>query len=561
MTGRLRGGAVAVAAVLVALVLAACAGLPLSGPVNPGRSMDDEASIPDFSFVPDSPTPGASPQQIVEGFIAAGSGPRRNWETAQEYLAPEFRAHWRPRAGVIVDVPGDRAYRETAPDAVTLTVRPEATVDGAGAYSVAGSADMQLGFRLAQQADGEWRIIEAPDGIVLDRNRFHSVFRSYSLMYFDPTWTYLVPDQRWFPVTNPATYVAEALIDGAPSPWLAASVATAFPEQLELAQQAVPVRSGIAQVSLSDTALEIEPETLARMQTQLEESLASVGIPAAQLLVDDQALSAAAVPVRSTRVDARPLVLTEAGFGFLSGDTLEPIPGLSDAVLTVPVAAAQVSASRTIAALLDIDGTVLRAESNETVRVLDSRPGMVAPTLDPAGFVWTAPGGDPASVVAYAPDGTPHPIAQAWPGATRIAAMQVSRDGTRMAALVRDGTRPAMWIAGVVRDGDGTPVALGEPVLLTELEGDGIALGWLDAATVAAVVGDGDQRYVHDQPVGGLGSTTTAPLDAVDLAGGNQPGMVRLRDATGGLYVQRGGSWQRLAGGVRVLASQQGTPR
>ena len=32
-------------------------------------------------------------------------------------------------------------------------------------------------------------------------------------------------------------------------------------------------------------------------------------------------------------------MLTEAGFGFLSGDTLEPIPGLSDAVLTVPVAA------------------------------------------------------------------------------------------------------------------------------------------------------------------------------------------------------------------------------
>ena len=558
MSGRLRTG---MAAIVAVLVLTACAGLPLTGPVNPGRPLDEEAGVPDFSFVPDSPSPGASPQQIVEGFIAAGSGPRRNWETAQEYLAPQFRAQWRPRAGVIVDLPGDRSYREVGTDAVTLTVRPEATVDEAGAYSVAGDGEIQLSYRLSQQPDGEWRITQAPDGIVLDRNRFQSVFRSYSLMYFDPTWTYLVPDQRWFPVTNPATYVAEALLDGAPSPWLAASVVTAFPEHLELAQQAVPVQSGIAQVAVSHTALEIESQTLARMQTQLEESLASVGILGAQLLVDGQALAARAVPTRPTRVDARPLVLTDEGFGFLSGTTLEPIPGLSETVETVPAIAAQVSANRTVAALLDAGGAVLRAESNETVRVLDSRPDLTAPTLDPDGFVWTVPSGDPASVVAYAPDGSAHPVAQAWPGATRVASMQISRDGTRMAALVRDGTRPVVWIAGVIRDADGVPTSLGEPVLLAELTGDGIALGWLDAATVAAVVSDGDQWHVRDQPVGGLGTTTSAPPDATDLAGGNQAGMVRLRDATGGLYVQRGGSWQHLASGVRVLASQQGMPR
>lgn len=561
MSTRARRGMTAIVAALVALVLTACAGLPVGGPVNPGRPLDEEAGLPDFSFVPDSPSPGASPQQIVEGFIAAGSGPRRNWETAQEYLAPPFRAQWRPRAGVIVDFPGDRSYRETAADAVTLTVRPEATVDETGAYSVAGDGDIQLGFRLALQPDGEWRITQAPDGIVLDRNRFQSVFRSYSLMYFDPTWTYLVPDQRWFPVTNPATYVAEALLDGAPSPWLAASVVTAFPEHLELAQQAVPVRSGIAQVAVSHTALEIEPEMLARMQTQLEQSLASVGILGAQLLVDDEALTIQAVPTRSTRVDARPLVLTEEGFGFLSGTAIEPIPGLSDAIGTAAATAVQVSAGRNAAALLDAGGAVLRAESNETVRLLDTRANLIAPTIDPDGFIWTVTAGDPASVTAFAPDGAAYPVAQAWPGATRITAMQISRDGTRMAALVRDGTRPVVWVAGVVRDAEGIPLSLGEPVLLAELSGDGVALGWLDAGTVAAVVSDGDQWHVRDQPVGGLGLSTSAPADATDLAGGNQTGMVRLRDAAGGLYVQRGGSWQQLAAGVRVLASQQGMPR
>lgn len=215
----------AVTSLAVVLALAGCQGLPTSGPVNAGQPVGEEAGPPDFAYIPDPPPPGASPEQIVEGFIAAGSGPRDNWATARQYLAPEIRDVWQPTAAVLIDV-GDRALTSTTEDNVTLTVTPEATVDETGSFAIADGGAIPLGYRLAQRADGEWRITQAPDGVVLDRDRFEAVFRSYSIMYFDPSWTYLVPDERWYPATNPATYIAEALVDGTVSPWLSASVKT-----------------------------------------------------------------------------------------------------------------------------------------------------------------------------------------------------------------------------------------------------------------------------------------------------------------------------------------------
>ena len=51
---------------------------------------------------------------------------------------------------------------------------------------------------------------------MLDRDVFPSVFHDYSVMYFDPTWEYLVPDVRWFPTANAASRVADALVNEPP---------------------------------------------------------------------------------------------------------------------------------------------------------------------------------------------------------------------------------------------------------------------------------------------------------------------------------------------------------
>ncbi|MDF2580130.1 MAG: hypothetical protein K0S49_1709, partial [Microbacterium sp.] len=383
---------VAVVGMLFAVLLTACTGLPTSGPVVAGAPIDQEAGAVDFSFLPDDPPPGATPQQIVAGFLAAGSGPRDDWGTARQFLAPEFRSSWQPTARATIDLPGERVFTVAGDGTVTVSITPEAAVDATGALSVTDGGSMPLDFSLVE-VDGEWRISDAPDGVVLDRARFQAVFREYSVMYFDRSWSYLVPDRRWFPATNAATHITEALIDGDPSPWLSGAVYSAFPESLELATRAVPLEGGVAQVPLSQSALAIVPETRNRMQAQLDASLQSAGIRGAQMSVDGEPVAAQAVDVRPIRVDVRPAVLTEDAFGFLSGSEIEPLPGLSDVIPDLDPESIQVGADRSAAAVRTSSGAVVRVRDDATFEVVDERAGLIDPTIDPQGFIWSVPAG------------------------------------------------------------------------------------------------------------------------------------------------------------------------
>jgi len=549
-----------VAALVAAVALAGCAGLPTSGPVQPGPTFTVDPVSPDVTFRPDAPQPGATPEQIVNGFVTAASGPQGDWETARLYLAADFRDVWQPEAGVIVDVLGERVLSSSPGDVLTLQVTARATVDAQGGYAPSdGATAAPLSYALGQQADGEWRITQAPDGILLDEDLFRSVFRSYSIMFFDPTWDFLVPDTRWFPTVNAATRVADALVNGAPSALLADSVVTAFPENVELLPS-VPAPGGVAQAELSEQALTVDRVTLDRMQTQLAASLATTAVTRVEMLVDGTRLDAEQVPVQTTTVDARALVLTDDGFGYLVSGALTAVPGLSDAIVAAAPRAVALARDQASAALLLPDGRVAVVREGGTPVVLDARSGLLDPTIDPSGLVWSVPGSDPSAVRATAPDGEAIAITGAWPGATRIHAMQMSRDGTRMVAIVDFGARPALVVAGVVRDADGVPSALGEPATLAELTGEGGAVGWLDDTTVGAVLGSGDTAVYVEQAIGGLSSTLEAPLGAVGLSGVNAASAVRVRAADGGLFVRRASNWVQTAADVRVLAVQQGRP-
>ncbi len=563
MIRRARRGAIVAIVMAVAAALSGCAGLPTDGPVNAGLPAGDDAGAPDIVFQPDKPQPGATQQQILDGFLRAGSGPTDNWATARLYLAPSFRDTWKPDAGVTIDVLADRRTVATSDTTIDVQLTPVAGVDENGAYAVGDRAPRTLSFALAQDADGDWRITEAPDGIVLDEDQFDSVYHSYPLTYFDPTWQYLVPDPRWFPTTNAATRIALALVDGAPSPWLADGIKTAFPENVSLQGPAVPVEGTLAQVALNQAALSLDPTTRNRMFTQLRESLSSAGVTDVVMTVAGTVLDADDLPVRNTRVNTLALGLTDQGFGFLSGTDIEAIEGLSATmakVLPAPVAI-QMAANRQFAAVRIGSGEVVRVQADGQVLEVDTRPDLVDPSLDPEGFVWSVPAESPSQLTAYSPQGAPVVVQDALPGASRIAAMEVSRDGSRIAAVVSVGGNSLVWVAAVVRDENGAPQRLGEPVPLATLLGAGVDIGWLDDATVGVLSRAGDKVQLLQQPVGGPGIDLTAPPSASSLAGAIIPTGVRVRDTQGALYVRRGSTWQQTGTGVLVLATQSGSPQ
>ena len=80
---------------------------------------------------------------------------------------------------------------------------------------------------------------------------FDSVYRAAPLYFLTPDRGSLVPEVRWFPARNTATYAVRELLEG-PSPWLRDAVRTGFPEGTRLAVESVPVDSdGTADVDLT----------------------------------------------------------------------------------------------------------------------------------------------------------------------------------------------------------------------------------------------------------------------------------------------------------------------
>ncbi len=540
---------------LLVLALTACTGLPTSGYVNPGRQPQSDDDVQAFSFIPDRPQDGASPAEIVQGFLRAGSGPADDWATAKLFLAPG--TSWDPRAQVTIDRLADR--RATASDdgsAVTVELTTVAAVDSAGAYSpdAPGSGEV-LGFTLAQ-VDDEWRITQAPDGVVLYEDIFPAVFQAASIAYFDPGFSSIVPDVRWFPRAQVASRIATALVDGQPSAWLADAVRNAFPEELSLVGRSVTLTAGgVAQIQLPRAALSLDTTTLGRMQTQLARSLGSAGIADVQMTVEGTILPADEVPVRG-RSDPAPAVLTDEGvFGTLNGDAVESLGALSDAVESLEPLAVELEADRSLAAVRTATGTVASALPDGRTFLLDERAGLIDPSIDTQGVVWSVPRTSPGDLRAFSAEGGSTPVGNAWPDASEVTAFQLSRDGTRVAALVTVAGMREVWLAGVERTQG--QVTLGPPHVLSFGEAGAFGIAWLDDMTVGVLAqGDSGSR-LREIGVGGRGSDASTPDGTVSVAGGSAS--IRVLDEAGRLFSRRGSSWTLVASDIRLLAAQQGT--
>lgn len=541
------------------LVLSGCAGLPSTGSVNPGLALGEAPDVPDFSFLPNRPQPGATPEQIVEGFVAAATSPAGNWEIARLFLAPDISGTWSPETGVTIDRPGSRNLVVVDADTVEMAVAQTGEVDATGAYRAADGGTATLGYELAQQDDGEWRISAVPDGIVLNEQDFRVVFSAYGVMFFDPGWQFLVPDVRWYPTRqNVATRITQAVIDGAPSAWLTGAVFSAVPDGVVLGRDAVPVVQGIAQVELGPAALDADPVALGRLLRQLQASLQGTGVAGVELLVDGSELTVEPAQTLSTAIDARPLVQAADSFGFLGQGELTTLPGLSTPISTLDARSISIGRGGRVAAVLLASGGVARVEGND-VTTADERAGLIDPVVDPDDAIWSVPSAEPTALRVSTAERDILDISNAWPGASRIAAMQISRDGTRLAAIVTDAGRDWVAVAGIERNAGGEPVALGAAERVLRLDGTGTDVAWLDDRTLGVLSEGPDGTVVTEQVVGGMSTSGSGPADsAVSLAAGPTASSARLLAAEGALFVRRGTTWQLAATEVLVLATQLG---
>lgn len=558
------------ALVLVALLLPACAGLPTSGDVAVGLKLGESPEDIDILPVASGPITGAGPEEIVDGFLEAGITTTDNWDTARDFLAPSLQRSWSPSAGVSVDTgPDSRTVTSSVPDdevesadtaEVLVTLDLVASVDDSGGYSEArGSSN--VAFTLQRMENGEWRITQAPDGVVIDETRFPKVFEGYSLQYFDIGWSRLVPDMRWFPRRqSPATTVTRALIGGAPSEWLDPAVQNAFPADVQLAQDAVPIVGQVADVALTRPAASLDAATLARMRTQLQATLRAAGVAVTQVrfTVDGRNLDAGVADVVEPSATIGTLVLQNGAFGRIVGDEISPIPGISSEVtaITQPIVSIDVAVDDTRAATQLADQHVYLIGEG-SLDELDARPGLIKPSLDPFGYTWSVPAGAPAALQASGSDAVAHQIAKAWPSASEISHLRVSADGARVAAVVTAGKQIWVVVAAVVRDSAGVPIELGEVKQLTQLSEPATGLAWVGVDRVGVLADPSSPRLIT-QIVGGPGTSEAAPSNAISIAGARTASGVRILGSNGELFAHAGSAWRELAAGIAVLGTRVG---
>ncbi|ROP60437.1 LpqB family beta-propeller domain-containing protein [Curtobacterium sp. ZW137] len=558
---RPRRALAAVLAAVAVVVLAGCAAIPTGGPVRDGQSLKDE-SVSGVDFRPNSPTPGADQDTILRQFIDAATGAQDNYAIAREFLSDSFAQKWNPRQSVTIRQ-GSGAVDRTGTRELTYTLTASATVDADGEYTQAvRPTSSTLTFQFVKE-DGEWRIAYAPDGVILTPVSFEQVFQAHALYFYDPTYRYLVPDERWFLArSSTSTRIASALLSG-PADWLKGAVVSSFPEGTQLSLNAVTVDNGSAQVDLSSDALRATTVDKVRMREQLARSLSSVAtISSVELTIEGASFSvpdsSGTSAVVNPDVDPRPLVEDDGAVGFAApgtGDVAKLGSGLGDAIAKLDPTSIALSASGADAAVGDADGVFVVRSGKKPLRI-DARDHLIAPSIDDQGFVWTAQSTNTRAITAYGLGGDPHQVSSTLPDGDLVS-FQVSRDSTRALALIDTDDGPALYVMAITRDSDRTPTALGSPVRLQAASGTAVGATWVSDLDVASLGQTSSGPSIVRSTIGGQSTVLQRPDGRATQIAGGSGGTLLLRTADGQVLQSTGGGWDRTGVTASVLGTQR----
>jgi hypothetical protein len=555
MTRRTRIGAAVAVGVALAMSLAGCVGIPSSGQVNPGPLVKNGQQQKPGVDLPLPPPPNASRTELVNDFLQAATDATDNYGIARKYLTAKAAQTWEPTKSVLVrEKPA--TPQDIGANTVDYSVSTKASVNALGVYEEQGTDSTQTLSYTFTKVNGQWRISDLPGGIVLSRTSFENSFHPYPVYFFDPDYRYLVPDLRWYPTESAVQdRIISALLAG-PSDWLGGGVvASAFPAGVQL-NPPVDVRNSTATVDFSANAATTKAQERGRMLQQLEQSLRSTGISfvsmtarGAPLVFPESQGSNAQIPAAGP---AGALIQKGKAFGFYPG--LESLGGISTQILGLAGTAAVLSRGDSTGAVLAKGGAYF--VSNSAVKLVDARSGLIAPSIDTLGYVWTVPASDPAAIKATGSDGVAHPVASSVPADATIVSLNVSHDGTRVLIYLSTTAGPRLVVAGISRRG-GVPTALGALLDLPVASADPIDATWVDATTVAALGSDLLGDVVTSYVIGGSPGDPSRTNGAVRLVGGGDSDSLRLLTDTGEVQQLRASGWQNIGVVASILATQQ----
>ncbi|GAA1489920.1 LpqB family beta-propeller domain-containing protein [Brachybacterium sacelli] len=476
----------------------ACARIPTTSPID-SRPLSGRAQ-PGAPYVQALPPPDdATAQDVVAGFVQAGVGSEENFAVARSYLTPEKRDDWDPTAAItIYSSSQELQVQEVSDTEMVLVLQVIALVDPDGVRDLlAGPVNRELDVRM-ELVEDQWRISEVDDGIFLSEAAFETLYAPARLYFLDARGIHLVPDHRWFSLQRGDSEVLEALTAG-PAAFLQGAVHSEVPDTSGVTDAQVSTGAdGTPEITVPTAVAGLSGGSRTAALAQLESSLRSLRtLSGIRLVRDGQEYT----PDEESGVDRalpghRPIAAGPTGIISLADPSTDAparqlVPALADRPLTSPVIAQD---GVLAAALADGASTVLVASSDDSVPLREAATGgvFVAPRIDDAGFVWTSTRRSAGVLLALS--GTrPQDDAKvdaAWLKEREVLALDVAADATRMVVLSADSAGSRLDLCAVVRDGDGVPVSLTEPVQVRTFLAEVTQVSWYDEVAVIVLGAD-----------------------------------------------------------------------
>ena len=440
-------------AVSALALVTGCVRVPTGGPVQETRSEGRVGSDPGVFIDPRPPQEGEGPAEIVDHFLDAMQATPIQTKTARQFLSEDADAAWDPGRETITYAEPP-APVET-PEGVLVSLVGAARLDERGAWKGARpAAQRAITFPMVME-DGEWRIDAAPDALIVPEDWFESRYVPASLYFFDPTASILAPEPVYVPKGEQlASSLTKALVKG-PGGQLDRVVQSAVPAGLEVVVGVRVSPEGEAVIPLAGEA-QLTASTIELMMAQFAWTLrqdAAIESIRVTLNGDPVPLPGG---VSAYRVDgggeydpagfqASPLL-----YGLRDGRVVSGTPsGLS------PVAGPFGNRNlglRSIGTSLDAgavagvgaEGTALllgelgdSAQSTRAETVISSATDLLRPSWDFANRAWVIDRTAAGARVLYIYEGRIQGVR--IPGLTGadVRSFQVSRDGTRLAAVIR----------------------------------------------------------------------------------------------------------------------------
>ena len=545
-------------AALALLALSGCAALPTSIDVQTGP----ELAVPgtqDFAYYsPAGPAVGATAQEIVSGFLAAGTGPQNDYAVAREFLSAGFAQRWQPVTKTLIRS-GVPLFRESGQSVLLVEISLAATLDEHGRYQEAEQPETEvLRFQLVREG-GEWRIDSAPNLTVVTQPVFSVVFNAFPVYFADSRKTILVPDLRWFPSrASTPTRLVNALLDG-PSDWLAPSVTTAIPPETRLTINAVTVENGVALVDFNSNALAAGNLDRSIMLSQLRSTLIQIsGINEVALSVNDSIQEISGQTLTNISSNGPTYVLNRSGIQRLSAGERTGLSGTDQLVRNYdPALFAITDDSRLIAFVSDTGVYLLRRDGiSLQLEQVSELTEVVALDFDNYGSLWVFPSDAAEPIQIVDSRGTTRNLASNLTG-TRISSV-LSPEGNRLAQAIQDQSgQSAIAVQTITRDASLLPLRVVDGYQLNTVIGQPISITWNggNSLRVLELTVSGLSALNEYPLTGPRRALTMPPVVGKSILAGPSSISTYLLSEDGQLWVLTGNTWRSNSTGVIALAA------